>query len=44
MTIEEAVMCVQEFIETGHKSMYLMDAWIIIIDYITEHEKGGSGG
>lgn len=39
MTIEEAIMCVQEFIETGHKSMYLMDAWITIINYIQEKEK-----
>ena len=38
MTIEEAIMCVQEFIETGHKSMYLMDAWITIINYIQEVE------
>jgi len=44
MDIEDAIMCVQEFIDTGHKSMYLMDAWIAIIDYITEHEKGGSSG
>ena len=38
MTIEDAVMCVQEFIDTGHKSMYLMDAWITIIRYIKEKE------
>ena len=44
MAIEDAIMCVQEFIETGHKSMYLMDAWITIIDYITDQKKGGSGG
>lgn len=38
MDIEDAVMCVQEFIDTGHKSMYLMDAWIKIIKFVEEHK------
>lgn len=40
MEIEDAILCVQEYIETGHKSMYLMDAWLTIIEYVQSHEKG----
>lgn len=44
MSIESAIMCVQEFIDTGHKSMYLMDAWLTVTRYVEEHEKGAKDG
>ena len=37
--ISGAIEVVQEFIDTGKKSMYLMDAWIAIVEYIEEREK-----
>lgn len=41
MDIEDALECISDFIDTGHKSMYLMDAWITIIKFVEEH-KGGT--
>ena len=37
--IEGAMEVVEEFIDTGVKTMYLMDAWMDICDYIKECEK-----
>ena len=39
MTIEEALEIVEAFIDGRYKSIYLMDAFMTIKDYINEREE-----
>ena len=43
MTIEEALEIVEAFINGRYKSIYLMDAFMTIKDYINERSKDAEG-
>lgn len=37
--IMQAMECVEDFIDTGIKSMYFMDAWMTVRDFVEEKLK-----
>jgi hypothetical protein len=39
----DSLEVVEEYINTGKKSMYLMDCWMKIREYIRKKEEGESG-